>query len=467
MKFSKIIFTFLFCLTLANQSQAGIAFDIKNEENPKAKILFFGFHPSDQSMRSDAYEIITRVKRNLDSTNLFEVIESSQSLEYSVTGPEAKPTLSYISEEGNEIKQSVAQEISVEMIPDFNKYNKAQISAIVVAQFNYDFQGNLEMRVRLWDVLDQRQLFGKFYSASKDNYKKMSNSFSDEIFKAITGEKKGHFNSQIVYVSEAGSVKKRIKKLVIMDFDGENRRLLSNGSDLVLTPVFAKSPNEIFYLRYFENRPQIFNLNYVALRNKKVGGFRGTTFAASPHPLSSNVILLSAIFDGNSDIYELYIEENRAKRLTKSPAIDTTAAYSPDGKSIIFTSDRDAGQQIYVMNENGSDVKRLSSGSGSYSKPTYSPDGKLIAFTRIKGGQFYIGTMSHDGRNERLLTSGYMVEGAKWSPNGRYIIYSKKKSAYGAQSIPRLYIIDIATGFEFELPLPAGEAATDPDWAAI
>jgi TolB protein len=72
--------------------------------------------------------------------------------------------------------------------------------------------------------------------------------------------------------------------------------------------------------------------------------------------------------------------------------------------------------------------------------------------------------MSFDGTNEKLLTSSYIVEGAKWSPNGRYLIYSKKKGAFGKDSIPRLYTIDIVTGFEYEIPTPEGEGATDPDW---
>jgi len=94
----------------------------------------------------------------------------------------------------------------------------------------------------------------------------------------------------------------------------------------------------------------------------------------------------------------------------------------------------------------------------------WSPDGKLIAFTRIKGGQFYIGVMAPNGKGEKLLTSSFLAEGAKWSPNGRYLIYSKKKGSYGRDSIPRLFVIDVITGYEIEVPTPQNEGATDPDW---
>ncbi len=448
---------FIILSILTKPSLAEVSFNIKNEDATKTKILFVGFDPATTALRLDANEILDRVRKNLKTTDLFEIIKNNGRLE------SGNPTEQKSQIVNNKINPVLLPTVSVETIPDFEKYSKAQIGAIIVAEFNYDDEHNLEMRVRMWDVLDRRQLFGKLYSASKQNYKKVATLFSDEIFKAITGEKKGHFNSQITFISESGDVRNRVKRIAIMDFDGENKRFLTTGRDLVLTPTFAHKNDEIYYLRYLNNKSQIFTINSKTLRTSKLGAFQGTTFAASSHPKNSNIVLLSAIFDGNSDIYEFDITQNRAARLTKSPAIDTTASYSPDGKSIIFVSDRDSSQQIYIMNENGSEVQKISTGAGSYAKPVFSPDGSMIAFTRIKSGQFYIGTMSTSGKNERLLTSGYLVEGAKWSPNGRYLIYSKKGAPFGEASIPQLYIIDITSGFEFKVPTGI-EGATDPDW---
>jgi TolB protein len=458
---------FLFCLffsSLANQAFATVNFSIKGEDVPRTKVLFFGFDSSDVRLKGDSLEILERIKKNLKTTDLFEIVRQNGQFE---TAPSISniSTINNVPIINNIVDTNAAPKFSVESAPNFEKYGKTGIGAIVVAQFSYSLEGNLELRIRMWDVLDQRQLFGKFYTASRDNYRKVANIISDEIFKAITGEKSGNFNTQIVYIAEYGSLQRRTKRIALMDFDGENPRFLTDGNDLVLTPSFSRKKDEIFYLRWFERRPQIFALDIKNMRSRKIGGFRGTTFAAAINPKDSNLILLTAIFDGNSDIYEMNIDANSATRLTKSPAIDTTASYSPDGKYIAFSSDRDAGQQIYIMDSDGTSVKRISSGGGSYSKPVWSPDGKLLAFTRIKSGQFYIGVMSPTGKGEKLLTSGYLVEGAKWSPNGRYLIYSKKRSAYGYESMPRLFVIDIITGFEFEVPTRQGEGATDPDWS--
>lgn len=464
-KFLSFLLAFSLTCSVASQAFAGLSFVVNDQEVPKTKILFFGFDMADPQMHSDVNEIFERIRRNLKTTDLFEIMKQSGQLELSMPKPVTIGLAAAAS--GTVISGAILPEsMTVESLPNFERYGKAGIGAIVIAQFNRDAIGNLEMRIRMWDVLDQRQLFGKFYSVSRDNYRKMSNLVSGEIFKAISGEKISHFDSQILYVAETGSATRRIKKVSLMDFDGENRHFVTDGNDLVLTPIFSKKPDEIFYLRYFERRqPQIFSLDLKSLKSRKIGGFQGTTFAAATHPKDRNIILLSAIIDGNSDIYEMNILTNTARRLTKSPAIDTTASYSPDAKSIAFISDRDSGQQIYIMGSGGDSVKRISFEGGNYSKPIWSPDGSLIAFTKIKSNQFMVGVMSPNGKGEKILARGYLVEGAKWSPNGRYLIYSKKRAPYGRESIPRLFIVDIVSGFEFEMPTPANEGATDPDWA--
>lgn len=455
MKISRILFCVISFFIFSNQALANLSFSVQNEKVSKTKILFLGFDSNDPALKSDSFNIFDRIRSNLKTTDLFKVARKTNKIEIATPGSVITVSAAKI----------VKKKLLLEAIPDFEKYAKAGIGAIVIGQFNYDVVGNLELRVRMWDVLDQRQLFGKYYTSSKDNYRKVSNIISNEIFKSITGEVIAHFSSKILYVSETGSISKRVKKIRRVDFDGNNNQVLTDGRDLVLTPIFSKNKNEIFYLRFFQQKSQIYSLDLRNLRSNKVGGFRGTTFAASIHPKDQNLLLLSAIDRGNSDIYELNISSNSASRLTKNPAIDTTPSYSPNGKFITFASDRDSGQQIYVMDSKGLSISRITSEKGSYSKPVWSPDGKLIAFTKMSKGKFFIGIIAPNGKGERLLVSDYLVEGAKWSPSGRYLIYSKKKSRYGRGSIPRLYIIDVITGFEFEVPTPPNEGATDPDWA--
>ena len=453
MKYKKSLLTITFLLSFSSIANAAINFRIDSKDIPKTRILINTTeknNPQAGAVRADLEEILSRVKRNLKSTDLFDITQKDG---------------------------VVAVDLSIEKVPDFVRYSSAGVGMLLVVDGNFNQasstlrssplaqpSGDLEIKVRLWDVLDERQLFGKFYSSNKSNYKKMSSLISDEIFKAATGEKIGHFDSKIAYIAESGNATKRVKRIVIVDFDGENRRYLTNGRDLVLTPIFSRQKNEILFVRFFGEKPQIYSLDTNNALVRKVGSFRGTTFAPTVSPADANLIAFSVIENGNSNIYQMNLFTNQTIRLTNTKAIDTTPSYSPDGKYLVFSSDRSGGEQLYIMNADGSNVKKISTDNASYSKPMWSPDGKFIAFTKLKSNQFSIGVIDVDGRNEKTLTSGYLVEGAKWSPSGRYIIYSRKNGAYGKASIPKLDVIDVLTGFERELPTPENEGATDPDW---
>lgn len=454
----KIIGLFLFLISLEvsiSAANAGISFSIDKEEIPKTKLLIYGFDIKNPAFKSDVEKILDGIKYNLESTNLFEISKKS-----------GEANLIPAKDKSSNIPNAIPKATpNTEQIPDFDKYSEMGIGAMLVSDITVDALGNMEIKLRLWDILDERQLFGKYYSTGKAGYGKMSNVISNEIYKAISGEKSGHFDSQIAYVAESGTELKKIKRIAMMDFDGGNRKYLTSGSDLVLTPAISKKPGEIIFLRYAGNGAQLYKLNIKDKILKKLGNFSGTSFAPNVNPKDPNLILLSVIEGGSSNIYELNSLTGKTAKLTNNGSINTTPSYSPDGKRVVFSSDREGKEQIYIMNADGSSAKKLSSGDAMYSKPVWSPDGNLIAYTEMKSNKFGIGIMTADGRNEKILTRGYLVEGAKWSPNGRYLIYARKNSAYGKSSISKLYMIDIVTGFERELPTPENEGASDPDWA--
>lgn len=431
--------TLLLLLLLPAQIAHAVSFEIKNEKIAKTKILFTGFDITNQTKQQEVTSIINHVQKNLQTTDLFESRTQIGENFTSIIG-------------------------SNNDTPDFEYYFKNQISAIIDGTVKISSEGNLEITVKLWDILDEKPLFSKYYAASPSNYHKLANVLSDAIFTSLTGEKQGHFDTKIAYIAESGNIRNRKKRLAIISFDGKQHIYLTKGKNLVLTPIISKERKELIYLRYLDNKAQIHALDFITGKNKKIGNFTGTTFAASLHPKDPDKMLVSVIKNGNSDIYELHVPSNYSKRLTTSRAIETTPSYSPDGKKIIYTSDISGSQKIYIMDANGKNIRKISRNKGAYSKPIWSPDGSQIAFTKIYRNQFGIGLMRTDGSDEKIIAQGYVIEGAKFSPNGRYLIYSKQVSAYGRQSIPKLFTIDILTGHEYQIPTPRNEGATDPDW---
>ena len=166
---------------------------------------------------------------------------------------------------------------------------------------------------------------------------------------------------------------------------------------------------------------------------------------------------------GNIDIYRMDLATRSTERLTTDPSIDVSASFSPDGRQIVFQSDRGGTPQLYTMKSDGSSPKRISFGDGRYNQPVWSPRGDKIAFVRQNRGQFSIGVMDPDGRNERILTDDYLVDMPSWSPNGRIIMFTKETR--GRDSRAELWSVDL-TGRNLKRVETPGQA-TDPAWSPI
>jgi TolB protein len=90
--------------------------------------------------------------------------------------------------------------------------------------------------------------------------------------------------------------------------------------------------------------------------------------------------------------------------------------FSPDGRQIAFMSNRDGNSELYVMNRDGSGVRRLTDNPAIDSTPTWSPTGTQIAFTSDRTGSPQIYVVGADGTGLRRLTFESYADRATWSP---------------------------------------------------
>jgi len=247
-----------------------------------------------------------------------------------------------------------------------------------------------------------------------------------------------------------------------MDQDGFNQRYLTRGGDIVLTPRFSPSRQEITYMDFAGGEPKVYLLQLETGQRELVGDFPGMTFSPRFSPDGQKIVMSLQQPDGNANIYAMDLRSRNTTRLTNSASIDTSPSFSPDGSRIVFESDRGGRQQLYVMGANGGQAQRISFGNGSYSTPVWSPRGDLIAFTKQSGGQFSIGVMRPDGSGERILTTGFHNEGPTWAPNGRYLMFFRQEA--GAAG-PQLYSIDLTGRNEQRVPVEG--FASDPAWSPL
>ena len=277
----------------------------------------------------------------------------------------------------------------------------------------------------------------------------------------------GYFDTQIVYVSNPAPRTGESSVWPLWIRTGIIINSLTTGNDLVLTPRFSPTANEIAYLNYFNDEPNVYLLDVVTGRTERLGSFPGMTFAPRFGPDGTKLIM-SLAEDGRTDIYEMELATQTITQLTRSASIDTSPPLIPlmvTISSLIRTGA--ARSSLYTMRGDGTGVRRISFGDGRYATPVWSLRGDIIAFTKMYRGEFFIGVMNIDGSGERLLARGFLVEALTWAPNGRVLMYFKQQPVNdtGEGGETHLYRIDI-TGFnERRVITPAD--ASDPAWSPL
>lgn len=435
--FRKILFVFL--ISLSSIPTFAVKTIEINRGHAEA-IPFAGneFSSDDHSSKRIAKDMLHVIKSNLKSSGLFRLVSKDAFIE---------------------------EKYGVSHKPHFASWR--QINAPILLNGNVKSlgEGKFEVSFILWDTISEQQIVSQTYNVPHRLWRKLSHKISDQIYQRVTGDK-GYFDTKIVFIAQSGNAKNLTKRLAIMDQDGENRKYLTDGRNIVLTPRFSPKADKILYLSYINDNPRLYLMDLVTGSEKVLGDFKGMSFAPRFSP-DGKYVLFSIAKNGSTNIYEMHLATKRMKQLTSGISINTSPTYSPDGSRIVFNSDRGGSRQIYTMNRDGSNVKRLSFGAGSYVTPNWSPRGDYIAYTRVSPDfGFSIGVIRPDGSGDRIITNGYLTESPTWSPNGRVIMFSREERPTKRTSLKsRIYSIDL-TGFHEKL-LPTGTDASDPEWSRL
>ena len=168
-------------------------------------------------------------------------------------------------------------------------------------------------------------------------------------------------------------------------------------------------------------------------------------------------------YDAFYDIYEYDLETRKYRNLTKAPGYDAEGAYSPDGKKVVFGSNRlgySAADKlsekdlewfklnpsflmdIFIMDVDGSNLKQLTSEPGYDGGPFFNADGSKICWRRFnrEGDQAEVYTMNVDGSDQKQLTAlGAMSWAPYFHPSGEYLVFGTNLNGFANFE---LYLVD-------------------------
>ncbi|PPR29565.1 MAG: Protein TolB [Alphaproteobacteria bacterium MarineAlpha9_Bin2] len=349
--------------------------------------------------------------------------------------------------------------------PKFRDWRIIDAQTLIFGIISKKPQDKISVSVQMWDVYGERRMLGITLSIKARSWRRIAHIISDKVYERLTGET-GYFDTRIVYVSETGDQKNKVKRLAIMDQDGANHKFLTDGKSLVLTPRFSPNQQLITFFSYRNLKsglkPSVYIYELSTGKIDILGEFEGMSFAPRFSP-DGKKLIMSLAQNGSTNIHLMDLKTRNLKQLTRGRSIDTSPSFSPNGKKIVFNSDRSGGRHLYIMSNRGKDLKRISFGRGSYATPVWSPRGDYIAFTKFTRGRFYIGLMRPDGTAERLIAEGYLAEGPTWAPGGRVLSFFRQTLKDDETFKTRIYVIDITGNREREIITP--EDASDPAWS--
>ncbi|MDZ4805246.1 MAG: hypothetical protein SGI90_10330 [Candidatus Eisenbacteria bacterium] len=169
------------------------------------------------------------------------------------------------------------------------------------------------------------------------------------------------------------------------------------------------------------------------------------------------------------DIYQAGLDGRIQKPLTASLGYDAEATISPDGKTIVFTSDRDGDLELYSMSLDGQNVKRLTNKPGYDGGAFFSPDSKLICYRAhhptdpaelaeyrsllaenlIKPGVLDLMVMNRDGGNQQVVFSNGKANFAPFfHPSGKKLIFASNLADPKGRNFD-LYLVNLdGTGLD-------------------
>jgi TolB protein len=216
--------------------------------------------------------------------------------------------------------------------------------------------------------------------------------------------------TKIAYSAE----KNRQWGIYILNFSGLKADKVFSSLGTNIAADFTADGEELIFSSSKEGTPDLYSLNLKDSRLKKLTSSYGINVSPAVSPDSKSIAFVSDR-GGNPQIYIMRKDGTDVRRVTFEGSYNTSPCWSPRGDKIIF-SGRRGTNQIFMVNPDGSGLTQLTS-QGNNEDPSFSPDGRYISFSSDREGGKGIYIMRANGENQRRISSrNVRAYGPRWSP---------------------------------------------------
>lgn len=292
--------------------------------------------------------------------------------------------------------------------------------AIVIGDVVPRPDGRVDVRFRLVDVVKQAQLAGFSYTISSSELRLTAHKIADIVYEKLTGDV-GVFSTKIAYVLVSPS--KRYE-LQVSDADGHSAQTVLASNEPISFPNWSPDGTRLAYVSFESKKPVVYVQSLVTGRRTAVAQFKGNNVTPSWSPDGQKLAVALSKDHHSLQIYTINADGSGVKRLTYSSGSDSAPSYAPDGKSIVFTSDRGGGPQIYRIGADGGDAARLTFDGNYNTHARFAPDGRSFVFVHGMDGRIAVQDMAT--WQIQVLTDGGKDDSPSFAPNGKMIIYASE-----------------------------------------
>jgi TolB protein len=216
--------------------------------------------------------------------------------------------------------------------------------------------------------------------------------------------------TKIIYSAE----KNRQWGIYVLNFSSMKAEKVFSSQGTNIAADFTPDGEEIVFSSSKDGTPDLYSLHLKNNRIKKLTSSYGIDVSPAVSPDSRSIAFVSDR-GGSPQIYVMRKDGTDARRITFEGSYNTSPCWSPKGDKIIF-SGRRGTNQIFMMNPDGSGLTQLTT-QGNNEDPSFSPDGRYIAFSSDREGGKGIYVMRANGEYQKRITPRNMKAYApRWSP---------------------------------------------------
>jgi TolB protein len=298
--------------------------------------------------------------------------------------------------------------------------------------------------------------FSRIYAGG--GIRTQAHALADDVVKEVL-KLPGIARTRIAYRSatgERGVHHDIISEIYVSDYDGANSGAITQDHSIAAAPCWVPGQLKVLYTSYRSGYPDIYTQDLTTGTRSLFARYNGLNTSAAVSPDGTKVAMILSR-TGSPSLWVANIDGSNPKQLTKTPApgYEASPCWSPDSRTICFTSTAEGKAQLYTISPSGGTMTRLRTGGIlQCTEPDWSPDGKYIAFTRATG-EFTIYVVPSGGGDAQPLVAG---EDPCWSPNSRTIVFTR-----GRDPSRRLSLLDVPTRRVKDVTRISG-SCSQPSW---